>query len=272
MRIFLLLTLLLFPSFVQADELKPEICGLLSRSINISNAVAYQAGVDAYGNAVVPADGRTGLGGNIDVVKMPLTIDLARRVQSLSGSNFELKSQMGMIEITNDGAVKYGDQDWTKQVKTLCGISHKEVIEATMAANLPKAIDKAKAQPQPQPAVQAPQIQIPRVPKLQTPQAARVQTPTATPVARLETPQVPKIRPPAMTLPQSTDNRPMLKVPKPVPLVQEQATQAMPNLLEEKIEAEQSLKLKRDGTRVKTIAQGSETINGGSYKDFNYNE
>jgi hypothetical protein len=263
MRLFFVFTMFMvtfaIAPVVQADELKPEICGLLSRSLNVSNAVTYQAGVDAYGNAVVPADGRTGLG-NVDVIKLPLTVDLARRVQSLSGSAFELKSQMGMIEIRNDGSVNYGDQDWTKQVKTLCGISHKEVIESATEANL--------SMPKTAPAKV--QIQKPQPPKTMNVRKPEMREMIKVPKPQVNQPQAPQLKAPQMSDIRQPAATEMRRVPKPVPPIQEQVPQSMPNLLEDKMDAKQSLS--RNVARVKTLSQGSENINGGSYKDFNYNE
>ena len=75
-----------------------------------------------------------------EVVKVPLTVDLAKRVASLTGKDVLLESQMGMVEIHQNGKVFYNGQDWTSSVMTLCGQSHAVVPEATVALDEPKPI------------------------------------------------------------------------------------------------------------------------------------
>ena len=80
--------------------------------------VAYQPGVDVKGNAVVPADVNAAQFKVPDIIKVPLTIDLAKRVASLTGTGIQMDGNMGMLEIHENGKVMYNDQDWTSPVNT----------------------------------------------------------------------------------------------------------------------------------------------------------
>ena len=77
-----------------------------------------------------------------EIVKVPLTIDLAKRVGSLTGEEVELNEQLGMVEIHQNGKVFYEGQDWTSSVMTLCGQSH--VVKSEMAVTL----DEPEAEPE----------------------------------------------------------------------------------------------------------------------------
>jgi hypothetical protein len=115
----------------QAQELDP-ICKIVTSHTPRSD-VAYQAGVDAYGNAVVPADLNTSNFQVPNVIKVPLNVDLAERMAVLAGG-VQLEAPLGMIEIHQDGRVRYNDEDWTNHVMTLCGQSHKEAHKVEQKA------------------------------------------------------------------------------------------------------------------------------------------
>ena len=125
---------------VLAEETDP-LCKVVANHAPRSD-VAYQAGVDAYGNAVVPADLNASGFQVPNVIKVPLNIDLAKRMAVLV-DGIQLEAPLGMIEIHQDGRVRYNDQDWTAPVKTLCGQSHKvvdKVEQATVEVNSPASI------------------------------------------------------------------------------------------------------------------------------------
>ena len=135
-------------------------CRLLAQH-KLADSAAYKPGVDVDGNPVVPADLNTepeaepeieteagtetdsdtdteteteteaespvGVLGDLSkVAKIPHTVDIAERVAGLAGTGVELNAPLGMIEIHEDGTVKYNGEDWTKSMLTLCGLSHRE--------------------------------------------------------------------------------------------------------------------------------------------------
>lgn len=87
-----------------------------------SHDVEYRPGVDVHGKAVVPADINaplSGLAGRPVVV--PLTVDLAQRLQGVSRPDIGMEGTLGFLEIYPDGRVTYDGQDLTSQVHVLCG-------------------------------------------------------------------------------------------------------------------------------------------------------
>lgn len=120
MRIFVLAGLLLttsaMPSMAQDSNL--ALCKLRSQHVAAPNT-AYQAGVDAQGRAVVPADVATTASMVPDVVRIPMTVDLAQRLGSVP-AGAEMKAATGMIEIHKDGRVSFNGQDMTEVAVVLC--------------------------------------------------------------------------------------------------------------------------------------------------------
>jgi len=104
------------------------------KKINNQSAT-YQPGVDVNGNAVTPAnlpsDGNAPAPIFQNVTKVPLTVDLAEKIASLSGRGLEMNANFGLLSIHPDGRVTFGDDDMTSDVKTACGIAH-EVKEEVM--------------------------------------------------------------------------------------------------------------------------------------------
>lgn len=122
--LFLALLVLLIPgvAFAAPDS---AVCQVLA-SHQPRADVIHQPDADVNANpntTVVP-----------EIVKVPLTIDLAKRVAALEGEEVELDAPMGMVEIHQNGKVFYDGQDWTSSVMTLCGQSH--VVKSEMAVTL----------------------------------------------------------------------------------------------------------------------------------------
>lgn len=111
--------LALMPVSAFAQEVIPE-CQLLGQH-KPAGDVAYTPGVDVHGKPVVPAD----LGGAAaivpDTVVVPLSVDLAQRLQNSNVEGLKLEAPLGMLEIHQNGRVTYNGQDWTPQVYALCG-------------------------------------------------------------------------------------------------------------------------------------------------------
>lgn len=120
---------LLSATAIASDSIE---CKILETKTKVMPA-DYVPGVDAEGNKVVPADveEKKKVAVN-DVIKFPLTLDLANKLQQLKDLGITAESVLGVVEIHNDGRVKYNDQDITTSMKTLCGHALKEeVVEVT---------------------------------------------------------------------------------------------------------------------------------------------
>lgn len=95
-----------------------------------------------------------------DVVKVPLTVDLAQRIASLNGAATQLEAPFGMVEIHKDGRVTYNGEDFTSSVKTLCGQSHtiktvtevsdNDILNQKKILNTAPVINRVPAPPPPE--------------------------------------------------------------------------------------------------------------------------
>lgn len=111
---------IIVPAMAQTVALPPE-CRIFPEHRPAPD-VAYRPGMDVHGKPVIPADvnpipfdaaGQT--------VVVPLTVDLAERLQGQGIDGLELEGNLGYLEIYPDGRVSHNGRDWTTQVYVLCG-------------------------------------------------------------------------------------------------------------------------------------------------------
>lgn len=140
------------------------LCKLRSQHL----ASAYQPGVDVKGNAVVAADVNAAPATGLDVVRIPMTVDLAQRLGSVP-AGAEMKAATGMIEIYKDGRVTFNGQDMSEVAIVLCDGA--KPVQNTVPASV---TDNAAAVPV-NPPVIAPEAPV--APAVAT--AAAVSTPAA---------------------------------------------------------------------------------------------
>lgn len=128
-----------FPLVAKAEQDKYSVCKMLP-DVPSSQGVAYQPGVDAYGNAVVPADingaSQEQIAKTLKVVRVPLTVDFAQNIVALNNTGVQLEAPLGMLDVYEDGRVLYNGQDWTSSAHTLCGKSQRIVTEV-VEVNVP---------------------------------------------------------------------------------------------------------------------------------------
>ena len=106
----------------KADDLNivasQDLCGAYKQTE--AQDAAYKPGVDVNGNAVAPADLPSTSAVKIpDIVEVPLTIDLAQRL-NISVTGMEMKSTLGVMKVYKDGRVTYDDKDITTDAKSYC--------------------------------------------------------------------------------------------------------------------------------------------------------
>lgn len=115
--LILSLIVLPIPAVAQNDL---SLCKLRAQHMARSD-VAYQPGIDIHGKPVVPADVNAVAPALLpDVVKIPVSIDLAQRLGHVP-AGVELKTEVGMIEVHRDGRVTYDGYDLTQQTNAVCG-------------------------------------------------------------------------------------------------------------------------------------------------------
>lgn len=88
--------------------------------------VEYQPGVNAKGKAVMPADIDTPLNGKIDIIQVPVTIDMAQRADLGLPADTEMDSTVAVLNIYQDGRIDYNGQDISQRTTYLCGLIRNE--------------------------------------------------------------------------------------------------------------------------------------------------
>lgn len=104
---------------VVVEDTPPE-CRLLTEHAPQSD-VTYQGGFDVNGKAVVPADLNAAPVPVPDKIIVPLTIDLAQRLQNNNVQGLNMDATLGFLEFERNGRVLYNGRDLTNQVYALCG-------------------------------------------------------------------------------------------------------------------------------------------------------
>lgn len=117
----------------------------------------YQAGIDARGQPVPPADVTTLTNSDQpDYVEVPMTIDLAQRMglnAALNAEAAEMKLPVANLKLYQNGKVEYNGQDISSHAASLCGSdkTSQKVIET------PGEIEPAAGQDQ---MISAPSVTI----------------------------------------------------------------------------------------------------------------
>ena len=117
--LFFIVLIAVFPAWGETVVLPPE-CRSLTEHRPAAD-VAFKPGEDARGKKVVPADiNAAPMGLSAEPVVIPLTVDLARRLQNQNIDGLELKGTLGFLEVAPSGRVTYNGQDLTPQVYAVC--------------------------------------------------------------------------------------------------------------------------------------------------------
>jgi len=136
----LLLAFLLFATPAFANESIPPECRLLPEH-KASADVAYQPGVDVHGKPVVPADlNAAPMGLDQQTIVVPLSVDLAERLQNQNIAGLQMTGTLGFLEIAPGGRVTYNGQDLTNQIHVLCGQKPAESVPPANGQTPPDAV------------------------------------------------------------------------------------------------------------------------------------
>ncbi|PJB72982.1 MAG: hypothetical protein CO093_01780 [Alphaproteobacteria bacterium CG_4_9_14_3_um_filter_47_13] len=119
-RIILGTVALLAISFPAQAQNKEALCQLLPAGQTVPG-VNYVPGVDVHGNAVVPADTNRLIREHVDVIRIPVQMDLAWNLQQQLPQGTKLDATLAMIDIYKGGRVEISGMDVTEAAYTLCG-------------------------------------------------------------------------------------------------------------------------------------------------------
>lgn len=105
------------------------ICSKLYVPATGNQSPTYQAGINAQGNAVAPADINPAVGADNtpDYVEVPMTIDLAKRM-GLSQPGAEMKMPVANLKLYKDGRVEYNGQDISSNASSMCGAGPRSAL------------------------------------------------------------------------------------------------------------------------------------------------
>lgn len=114
--LFMAVVVAITPAKAQSDN---ALCKLRAQHV-VTDDVAYRAGVDVHGKAVIPADLTYAPSVVPEIIRIPLTVDVAEKI-GIQQAGVEMKSELGMIEIHRNGHVTYNGQDYSAQTAVVCG-------------------------------------------------------------------------------------------------------------------------------------------------------
>jgi hypothetical protein len=101
----------------------------------------YQGSVDVHGNPVAPADLKSPSTPSpyaLQSVRIPLTVDLAQRMNGVLPDGMKLEPEVGTVEIRNDGHVIINGKDMTGPADALCASVAKQRESAMKTQDAPK--------------------------------------------------------------------------------------------------------------------------------------
>lgn len=168
MKKLLFVLCLFFTVAAQAQEDVPPECKVL-KDHKPSSDVAYQAGVDVHGKPVVPVDVNAApMGMDSQTIVIPLSIDMAKRLQGMNINSLDMTSTLGFIEVGPGGRVTYNGQDLTGQIHVLCDQNLQNSAPSADGQTPPDAVEYAPVKKKPKGAP-APKPVTPNYPSVETP-------------------------------------------------------------------------------------------------------
>ena len=127
----LLLSLLNIKSAIADDAL----CGHIRINDTFVDDVTYKAGIDVRGKTVVPADLNDQSATITNIIKIPVTVDLAERFGVALPDGIKLEPELSVIEIHPNGQILMNGQDLTAETVALC--SEKDVKTEAVSGQFP---------------------------------------------------------------------------------------------------------------------------------------
>ncbi|MDB5491993.1 MAG: hypothetical protein JWO78_1842 [Micavibrio sp.] len=212
------------------------LCSVRGSYKNGSIGADYKPGVDAKGKPVVSADLAPAPMAAPKSMTIPLTVDMAQRFNSVLPAGSKMDTQVGTIDIMQNGAVMINGKDVSGPADTVCAMEKQKAAALKTIDEKPrkkKAAAKAKHADVP-PVAAAPTTEVTAEPATTlapaSPEPAPASTPApaaAAPVPAAPTPQVLDATPPAMpnAAPQPT---PIATAPEPAPAAAPPAPNAAP--------------------------------------------
>lgn len=149
----------------------------------------YKPGVDVRGRAVAPADLPAAASGMGQTMRIPLTVDLATRMNQVLPDGVKLEAGVGLVEITPAGRVMIGGRDLSAPTDAMCAALERDRA-AAMKTPERKRGERAPASASTSAPVSAPAVAAPVAPKAEQPAVKAAPAPA---VAKPEPVAAPKV-------------------------------------------------------------------------------
>jgi len=183
------------------------LCSVRANYEAAGSGAAYQPGVDVNGNAVAPADTAAPVSVVPQTLRIPLTVDLAQRLNEVLPDTAKLETEVGVVEVRQDGHVIINGKDLTGPATAMCNTIEKQKEAALKTKDAPKK--KAVVKPA-EPEVSKPVIEEPSAVEMPVVEESQVEVAPESVVAE-PVPQVLEPTPPAQ-MPEEAAPAPTLEL------------------------------------------------------------
>ncbi|MGZ9097988.1 MAG: hypothetical protein ACXW30_06815 [Micavibrio sp.] len=204
------------------------LCSVRANYEAAGSGAAYQPGVDVDGKPVAPADTSAPVNVVPQTLRIPLTVDLAQRLNEVLPDTAKLETEVGVVEVRQDGHVIINGKDLTGPAIAMCNTIEKQKEAALKTKDAPKK--RAVVKPV-EPEVTEPVVAEPAVvePVVETPVVEEPQVESA-PEAVVE----PTIADPVVAEPTPAEPVPQVLEPTPPPpqMPEEAAPAPAPELMQ----------------------------------------
>lgn len=114
------------------------LCSVRANYEAAGSGAAYQPGVDVDGKAVAPADTAAPVNVVPQTLRIPLTVDLAQRLNEVLPDTAKLETEVGVVEVRQDGHVIINGKDLTGPATAMCNTIEKQKEAALKTKDAPK--------------------------------------------------------------------------------------------------------------------------------------
>ncbi len=139
------------------------LCSVRANYDAASGDANYKPGVDAQGKAVAPADVAAPAMNIPSNLRIPLSVDLAQRLNEVLPEGAKLEAEIGLVEVKQDGKVFINGKDLTGPTTAMCDNIEKQKAAALKTKDAPKVKKPAVAKKPVDPVVAAPIVDAPAI-------------------------------------------------------------------------------------------------------------
>lgn len=137
------------------------LCSVRANYDAASGDANYKPGVDAQGKPVAPADVAAPAMNVPSNLRIPLSVDLAQRLNEVLPEGAKLEAEIGLVEVKQDGKVFINGKDLTGPTTAMCSNIEKQKAAALKTKDAPKVKKPAVVKKPVEPVVASPVVDAP---------------------------------------------------------------------------------------------------------------